>query len=138
MEWAAFVERVDAGDFASASLAWAAVDPNPDPYFYWHSSQCAPNGLNNGCYRNPEADRLMEEARQEMDPGRRILLFHRLHRIFRDDAPAIFIVNASQKYGLQRRVRGLTTSPLGLFGIWPGPLGWFALPEISLTGKPAA
>jgi peptide/nickel transport system substrate-binding protein len=138
MEWAAFVERVDAGDFASASLAWAAVDPNPDPYFYWHSSQCAPNGLNNGCYRNPEADRLMEEARQEMDPGRRVALFHRLHRILRDDAPAIFIVNASQKYGFQRRVRGLATSPLGLFGIWPGPLGWFGLPELPSDRKPAA
>lgn len=138
MEWSAFIERVDAGDFASASLAWAAVDPNPDPYFYWHSSQCAPHGLNNGCYRNPEADRLMEEARQEMDAGRRVELFHRLHRIFRDDAPAIFIVNASQKYGFQRRVRGLTTSPLGLFGIWPGPVGWFALPGMATDGKPAA
>ena len=32
LEWAAFVERVDAGDFEAASLAWSAVDPNPDPY----------------------------------------------------------------------------------------------------------
>ena len=128
LEWATLVERVDAGEFVAASLAWGAVDPNPDPYFYWHSSQCAPNGLNNGCYRNPEADRVMEQARLEMDPGRRIAMFHRLHRILRDDAPAVFIVNASQKYGFGRRIRGLTTSPLGLFGIWPGPVGWFALP----------
>ena len=31
-----------------------------------HSSQCPPAGLNNGCYRNPEADRLMVEARREL------------------------------------------------------------------------
>ena len=125
IEWAAFVERVDAGDFTAASLAWSAVDPNPDPYFYWHSSQCAPKGLNDGCYRNPDTDRLMEEARRELDEKRRTELFHRLHRIFRDDAPAIFVVNASQKYAFRRGIDGLTASPLGLFGTWPGPLGWF-------------
>jgi peptide/nickel transport system substrate-binding protein len=129
MEWAAFVERVDAGEFQAASLAWSAVDPNPDPYFYWHSSQCAPKGLNDGCYRNPEADRLMEEARREMDSNRRRDLLHRLHRIFRDDAPAVFVANASQKVAFSRRIRGLVTSPLGLYGIWPGPLQWWAAPE---------
>ena len=34
-----------------------------------------------------EADRLMEEARRELDASKRDALFHRLHRIFRDDAP---------------------------------------------------
>jgi peptide/nickel transport system substrate-binding protein len=126
LEWAAFVERIDAGAFEAASLAWSAVDPNPDPYYYWHSSQCAPKGLNNGCYRNSEADRLMEETRRQMDPARRRDGLHRLHRLFRDEAPAIFVVNASQKFAFQRRVRGLVTSPLGLWSIWPGPLQWWA------------
>jgi peptide/nickel transport system substrate-binding protein len=139
MEWAAFVERLDAGQFEAASLAWSAVDPNPDPYFYWHSSQCAPKGLNSGCYSNPEADRLMEEARREMDAGRRTELLHRLHRIFRDDAPAIFVANATQRFGFDRRIRGLTSSPLGLFGIWPGPLGWWAQPQAAPAAqRPAA
>jgi peptide/nickel transport system substrate-binding protein len=129
MEWAAFVEKVDAGDFAAASLAWSAVDPNPDPYFYWHSSQCAPAGINDGCYANPAADVLMVQAREEMDSGRRLETLHRLHRLLRDEAPAIFVVNASQKYAFRKRVRGLTTSPLGLYGIWPGPLAWWAAPE---------
>ncbi len=122
-EWGSFVERVDSGNFAAASLAWSAVDSNPDPYFYWHSSQCAPNGLNDGCYRNPEADRLMEEARREADSGKRNAIYHRLHRIFRDDAPALFIVNASQKYAFRNDVRGVEASPLSFF-FWPGPLGW--------------
>jgi peptide/nickel transport system substrate-binding protein len=136
MEWAAFVARVDAGDFEGALLGWSAVDPNPDPYFYWHSSQCAPKGLNSVCYQNPEADRLMEEARREADPDARTEMFHRLHRIFRDDAPVLFLVNSTQKFGFSRRVRGLTTSPLGLYGIWPGPLNWWAAPEAAR--RPAA
>jgi peptide/nickel transport system substrate-binding protein len=129
LEWAAFVEKVDAGDFEAASLAWSAVDPNPDPYFYWHSTQCSPKGLNNACYASPEADRLMEAARLETDPGRRKEVLGRLHRLLRDDAPAVFVVNAAQKFAFRRRIRGLTTSPLGLYGIWPGPLAWWADPE---------
>ena len=129
LEWAAFVEKIDAGDFEAASLAWSAVDPNPDPYFYWHSSQCSPQGLNNGCYASPEADRLMESARLETDPARRREVLGRLHRLLRDDAPAIFVVNAAQKVAFRKRIRGLTTSPLGLYGIWPGPLAWWAAPE---------
>jgi len=130
MEWAAFVERIDGGAFEAASLAWSAVDPNPDPYPYWHSSQCAPAGLNDGCFANAEADRLMTEARAETDDARRLADLHRLHRLFRDEAPAIFVVNASQKDAFRRRIRGLTTSPLGLYGIWPGPLAWWADPGV--------
>lgn len=126
LEWAAFVERLDSGSFEAASLASSASDPNPDPYPYWHSSQWPPRGLNSGYYRNPEADRLMEEARRERDEALRIGLYHRLHRIFRDDAPAVFVVNATKKYALRRRLRGVETSPLGPFGIWPGPLAWWA------------
>jgi peptide/nickel transport system substrate-binding protein len=129
LEWAAFVEKVDAGEFEAASLAWSAVDPNPDPYFYWHSSQCAPGGINDGCYASPEADRLMTEARQEMDGAARLAKLRGLHRLLRDEAPAIFVVNAAQKTAFRKRVRGLSTSPLGLYGIWPGPLAWWAAPE---------
>ena len=141
MEWAAFIERVDAGQFEAASLAWSAVDPNPDPYPYWHSSQCAPNGLNAGCYRSAEADRLMTEARAELDASRRGAIYHRLHRIFRDDAPVIFLVNSTQKFGLSQQLQGVTTSPLGLSGIWPGPTGWFkskAPAAPAAARKPAA
>ena len=125
VEWAAFVERVGAGDFEAASLGWSASDPNPDPYPYWHSSQVPPEGLNSGFYRNPEADRLMEESRREMDPEKRRQIYHRLHALFRDDAPALFVVNTSRKFALRKRFRGLVTSPLGFAGTWPGPLGWW-------------
>lgn len=135
VEWAAFSERVDAGDFEAASLAWSASDPNPDPYPFWHSSQWPPRGLNSEFYRNPAADRLMEEARAERDESRRAAIYHRLHRIFRDDAPVIFVATSSQKFGLSNRVRGIVTSPLGMFGIWPGPLGWWPA-EPSGAGVP--
>ncbi|MDQ5859232.1 MAG: ABC transporter substrate-binding protein [Acidobacteriota bacterium] len=132
LEWASFVERVDSGEYDAASLAWAASDANPDPFPYWHSSQFPPAGVNVAFYRNAAADELMEEARNELDPEKRRVIYHRLHRVFRDDPPVVFVVNASQKYAFRQRVRGLVTSPLGLYGFWPGPLSWWGTPDESV------
>jgi peptide/nickel transport system substrate-binding protein len=135
LEWAAFIERIDAGDYEAASLAWAASDGNPDPYPYWHSSQFPPKGVNVASFANAAADRLMDEARSELDPAKRREIYHRLHRIFRDEAPVVFVVNASQKYAFRRRVGGLVTSPLGLYGFWPGPLSWWGRPDDSVIAE---
>ena len=132
LEWSSFVERVDSGDYEAASLAWAASDSNPDPFPYWHSSQLPPAGVNVAFYRNAAADELMEKARAEVDDEKRREIYHRLHRVFRDDPPVVFVVNASQKYAFRRRVRGLVTSPLGLYGFWPGPLSWWGTPDKSV------
>ncbi|HSD71905.1 MAG TPA: ABC transporter substrate-binding protein [Thermoanaerobaculia bacterium] len=137
LEWATFTERIDAGEYEAATLAWAAADPNPDPLPYWHSSQFPPRGLNSAWYSNPAADRLMEEAHAEMDPEKRSEIYHRLHRVLRDNPPVVFVVNASQKYGFRRRVHGLVTSPLGLYGFSPGPLSWWGSPEAG-GPKPSA
>ncbi|MEO8349075.1 MAG: ABC transporter substrate-binding protein [Acidobacteriota bacterium] len=132
LEWASFVDRVDSGEYEAASLAWAASDANPDPFPYWHSSQFPPAGANVAFYRNEAADELMEEARNELDPEKRRVIYHRLHRVFRDDPPVVFVVNASQKYAFRQRVRGIVTSPLGLYGFWPGPLAWWGTPDESV------
>ena len=137
LEWASFIERVDTGDYEAASLAWAASDANPDPYPYWHSSQIPPAGGNIAFYSNRAADELMEEARAELDPEKRRAIYHRLHRVFRDDPPVLFVVNASQKYAFRSRVRGIVTSPLGLYGFWPGPLAWWGTPDESVIPEAA-
>jgi peptide/nickel transport system substrate-binding protein len=129
MEAATLFKRMDDGDFEAVVSSWSA-DPNPDPYANWHSSQAPPHGLNNLSYSNPEADRLMEAARREFDPARRGEIYHRLHRVIHDDAPATFAFQAAQKYALSRRVGGVVTTPIGLFKFWPDSVAWWdrALP----------
>ena len=71
----------------------------------------------------------MEEARAELDAEKRREIYHRLHRVFRDDPPVIFVANSSQKYAFRTRVKGIVTSPFGLYGFWPGPLSWWGTPD---------
>ena len=123
LEWAAFVERIDAGELRGrvARLVRRRT-PTRTPTRTGIPRSGRPNGLNSGCYRNPEADRLMDEARRELDdvaprrdlpPAPRDLSRRRSGDLRRE--------RDAEVRACDRRVRGLTTSPLGLFGIWPGP-----------------
>src|SRR5262249_50879464 len=56
LEWPAYVERLDSGDFEAASGAWSATaDPNPDPFPLWHSTQGPPPPPNSFFFPDPEA-----------------------------------------------------------------------------------
>jgi ABC-type transport system substrate-binding protein len=90
----------------------------------FHSSQVPPNGSNTGSYKNPEADRLIDAARREMDPAKRLELHRQIHRVLAADPPADFLWGADQYWGISRRLDGVETSQVGLFHFLPGPLGW--------------
>lgn len=124
MDWAAFEKRMDAGEFDAVASAWSG-DTNPDLYAYWDSAQAPPAGLNNLSYSNPRADKLIEEARRELNPAARLVLYHQLHRIIHEDAPATFALQPTQKYALSKRIGGLVTTPLGLYKFWPGSVAWW-------------
>ncbi|HMA18039.1 MAG TPA: ABC transporter substrate-binding protein, partial [Thermoanaerobaculia bacterium] len=124
LDWAAYSERSDAGEFESQLTARVFLPPNPDPYPQFHSSQAPPRGQNYGSYRNPDADRAMEAARRETDPARRLDAYREVHRLLAADPPADFLWGADQYWGLSRKIEGATVSPLGLFHFLPGPLGW--------------
>jgi peptide/nickel transport system substrate-binding protein len=124
LDWAAYSERGDAGEFEAEITARVFLPPNPDPYPHFHSTQAPPRGQNYGFYRNPSADRAMEAARRESDPARRLAGYHEVHRLLVADPPADFLWGADQYWGISRQVDGVTISPLGLFHFLPGPLGW--------------
>lgn len=81
--------------------------------------------MNNLSYSDPEADRLISEARLELDPARRIAIDHRLHAILHADEPATFALQSASKFGVSRRIGGLVTTPLGLFKFWPDSVAWW-------------
>ena len=123
MEWGAFVEKVDAGDYEACSLS-LNLDPNPDLRPNWHSSQVPPNGMNHAFYRNPRADALMDELATTFDRGKATALYAQLQRILAEDQPFSFLHTVSVAWGVRSRVENVKTSPVGLWLFWPGAAGW--------------
>lgn len=124
LDWAAFSQRGDAGEFEAQLTGRLWLPPNIDPYPFFHSSQCPPNGANAGCYQNPEADRAMDAARRELDPAKRLAAYREVHRLFATDPPADFLWGGDQYWAVAKRIDGVQISPIGLFHFLPGPLGW--------------
>lgn len=124
LDWAAYSERSDAGEFEALLTGRVFLPPNPDPFPHFHSSQAPPLGQNYGFYRNVEADRWMETARREPDAARRLAAYRQVHRLLAADPPADFLWGADQYWGISRKIDGVSVSPLGLFHFLPGPVAW--------------
>jgi peptide/nickel transport system substrate-binding protein len=123
MEWAAFVAKVDEGDYEAAILAYS-LDPNPDLAVYWHSSQMAPKGWNTPGYSNPAADALMDRLRTTFDRAEARTLYGQLLRILHEDEPVTFLHDTKARWGVSKRLEEVRTSPIGLFLFSPGASAW--------------
>ena len=125
LDGATAIQRLVEGNYEAMYGGWD-LDPDPDPYALFHSSQIPPNGRNVVYYANPEADRLLEAGRKELDEGKRKEIYHRLHAVLAEDQPYCWIIQASAKWALSERLRNVQSSRgLGFFGWYPGELDWW-------------
>jgi peptide/nickel transport system substrate-binding protein len=111
-DWATFQTRLRGGRFEMAALAWF-TGVEDDPHSTFHSSQ-AKDGLNYGGFQNAELDRLLESARSEFDPRRRIEICRRIERILHEEQPYTFLYQLATPLFVSRRLGGIFPSLLGL------------------------
>lgn len=93
LEWNSFLKLVDEGNFDAVTMAWGGGSVDPDPKQIWHSSGAVPGGSNFIAYKNPEVDKLIEEARVEPVKAKRVKLLKEVYRRIAEDAPYAFLFN---------------------------------------------
>jgi peptide/nickel transport system substrate-binding protein len=86
-EFSVLVDRLDTRQFDVSILRWGGGGAEQDPYQIWDSASIAGKGSNYIGFNNPEADRLIETARREMDPEKRQALWHQFHDLLHDLQP---------------------------------------------------
>lgn len=91
VEWSAFIEQISAPNwnYDALVLGWA-LSTFPDQYDIFHTSQQA-EGLNFVWYSNPEADKLMEEAKQIMDQDEYKAAYADIYKLIAEDQPYSFL-----------------------------------------------
>jgi len=127
VEWASFIERfIKTGDFDVVVLGWSlALDP--DQYSIWHSSQQAPGQFNFIGYNNPVADELLEQGRLELNPDRRMRIYHEFAKILLEDSPIVYLYTGYGLPAIHRRVKGID-NPAPPAGIGHNSHEWY-IPE---------
>ena len=93
LEWNTMVKLLDESNFDGVAMGWGAGSVDLDPKQIWHSSSDVPGGSNFVHYRNPEVDRLIDEARSTIDKAKRIPVLQRVFELIAADAPYVFLFN---------------------------------------------
>lgn len=89
-----------------ALLFGEILNLEPDPYSFWHSSQKKDPGLNLALYESRDADKLLEEGRQDLDLNSRSQKYQQLCSIINEDIPAIFLFSPNYIMALDKKVKG--------------------------------
>ena len=135
IEWASFISRfIKTGDFDAVILGWG-LGLDPDQFNIWHSSQQQPGQFNFIGYQNAKVDRLLELGRVELDPNKRMAIYHEFSRVLFEDSPIIYL---SAGYGLtaiNKRVKGIQ-SPVPPAGVGYDAHQWYIPESLRRNAQP--
>ena len=112
LEWAVFGEKVKSRDFDALAMAWTS-GIEVDVHQMFHSSNIA-DGDNFISYRNPEVDRLIDEARRTMDETARLPMWKEVHRMLYEDQPYLFLYSREALVYIDKRIHNVHRNRLGL------------------------
>ncbi len=111
LEFATSLKEAQAGNFQVYQINWSGrIDPDGNSYVFLHSG--APQ--NDGGYSNPEADKLMEDARLVADPAERKAIYERLTKLVLNDEPIIYLYHRTWLIAHIKKLEGYRPMPDGL------------------------
>jgi len=111
IEFATSFKQAQAGEFQIFQINWSGrIDPDGNSYVFLHTK--APQ--NDGGYSNPEADRLMEDARLTADAAQRKTLYEKLTKIVLNDEPIIYLYHRKLLIAHSKKLEGYRQMPDGL------------------------
>jgi peptide/nickel transport system substrate-binding protein len=112
-EWPVMLESLNKKDFDAITLGWTS-GIETDIYQMFHSSQAKTDGDNTISYKNPELDKLIDQARATVDEATRMPLWQQAERIMYDDQPYTFLMRRKTLAFIDKRIHNLQMTKLGL------------------------
>ncbi|MCB0349574.1 MAG: peptide ABC transporter substrate-binding protein [Bdellovibrionales bacterium] len=105
LEWNALSKNIQDWNFDMVAMAWGGA-VEYDPKQIWHSSSIHKEGSNFAGYSNPKVDKLIDEARQEMNEKKRIKMIQKVYAMVAADHPYVFLYNPKYAfYGHTKRMQ---------------------------------
>ena len=119
-EWNSYIRKVSLGTEGDFFVTgWLADYPSPDDFLYllFHSGDSGARSIAT-FYKNPDVDRLLEEARGTLDESRRLELYAQAERQILSDAPVIPLYFCRCFRVANARVQGQAVDPMGAIDMW--------------------
>lgn len=90
-DWSVYQDFMKLRDFDSITLGWGASAPESDPRQIFHAESIKNQGDNFVQWNSPEADRLIDEGRRELDTDKRMKIWQQLERVQHEEQPYTFV-----------------------------------------------
>ena len=106
-----YQEVLDSGKHGQLiSEGWCADYPDPENFadVLFHTG----NAMNQGNYSNPDLDTILEEARVEKDPVKRIEMYQQAEKIIINDSPVIFLTHSNSYVLVKPYLQGFVGTPI--------------------------
>ena len=111
IEFATSFKQAEAGEYQAFMLAWSGrIDPDGNSYVFLHTK--APQ--NDSACSNPEADKVLDDARLVTDPAQRKAIYEKLTKIVLNDEPIIYLYHRKLLIAHTTRLEGYKQMPDGL------------------------
>ncbi|HQY51705.1 MAG TPA: ABC transporter substrate-binding protein [Ignavibacteria bacterium] len=119
-EWSVFLDKIKKHNYDACFAGWQLSVTADDPYQIWHSSQSIGEGSNYFSYKNPEADKLLEENRLTFDDAKRKEILDKWQLLVYEDQPVTFLWSEPVRYVYSDRYKNAR---------------WYAYPDSPLLNE---
>lgn len=106
LDWPVLIDRVLSKSIDAVLIGWGGA-LEIDVYQTMHSSQTGAGGDNFTSYVSPELDRLIEAARIEMDPDKRMPLWHKVHTHLFENQPYTYLFKGQDLVFIDKRIKNV-------------------------------
>jgi peptide/nickel transport system substrate-binding protein len=89
---------------------------DPDQSGLWHSRSAALGGNNGGLYKNPDVDKLLDDAVATLDRQKRIDFYKQLQNKLADELPSCILCYTKGIYGINKRVHNFDLNAFWVYG----------------------
>jgi peptide/nickel transport system substrate-binding protein len=115
-EWGTYLQKTGSGEHDMCLLGWTADNGDPDNFLkilLASKSATEENALNIAYYKNPEVDKILDQAQTTIDKNERQRLYFQAQQMLVDAAPWVPIAYVKPPVGLQDQVQGFKPGATG-------------------------
>jgi len=122
LQWSSFLQATNQHKGTLYALGWAVDYPDPDDFAQPFLASTGDYPKRNS-FKDPNADRLVQEGAVTADPAKRAAIYRQLTKIAYDQVPSLYVAQPSAFVVMRSWVRGWYYNAV----LSPGSLDYYAL-----------
>jgi len=111
LEFGTMLDQTQKGNFEASATSWSGR-PDPDQNVYDQNVTAGPQNYSK--YSNPQVDKLLQDARKELDSGKRKVIYDQAMAIINEELPYIYLYHENNVFGISNKVKGFELISDGL------------------------